>query len=231
MERVFGICRVTKYVAPAICSPAQVFADRVVVFAESSLGLFALLCSSLHEAWVRKNASTFETRLTYTPTDAFETLPHPSVGLTELDLLGVQYAEQRERFCSLQKVGLTDFYNAFHDPLRQDASLVSMRELLVQIDHALLALYGWRDLDPAHDFHAVAALPANDRTRFTISEAARLEVLRRLAALNRQRYREEQEAAQSLQAALEERSAPRKRAGRPAAKKSAAPAAQTPLFD
>jgi hypothetical protein len=56
-------------------------------------------------------------------------------------------------------------------------------------------------------------------------------VLRRLAALNRQRYREEQEAAQSLQAALEERSVPRKRAGRPVAKKTATTSEQTHLFD
>ncbi len=39
-------------------------------------------------------------------------------------------------------------------------------------------------------------LPENDRVRFTISEAARIEVLRRLSELNRQHY--EEEVAQGL---------------------------------
>ena len=38
-------------------------------------------------------------------------------------------------------------------------------------------------------------LPENDRIRFTISETARLEVLRRLSRLNRERWQAEQDAA------------------------------------
>jgi hypothetical protein len=41
----------------------------------------------------------------------------------------------------------------------------------------------------------VPYLPENDRIRFTISESARLEVLRRLSRLNRERWQAEQEAA------------------------------------
>ena len=51
--------------------------------------------------------------------------------------------------------------------------------------------YGWDDLVLDHDFHELPYLPENDRVRFTISELARLEVLDRLADLNRQRYEEE----------------------------------------
>lgn len=58
-----------------------------------------------------------------------------------------------------------------------------------------------------------------------------LEVLRRLSALNRQRYQEEQDAARSLEATQSERLTLRKRAGRPAAKKAAAPSAQPQLFE
>jgi hypothetical protein len=39
----------------------------------------------------------------------------------------------------------------------------------------------------------VPYLPETDRVRFTISEPARLEVLRRLSELNRQRYQDEVE--------------------------------------
>ena len=231
LARVFAISRVTKFVAPAVCLPSQVFADRVVLFADEDFAVFALLCSSLHEVWVRKNASTFETRLTYTPTDAFETLPQPEVGLGQLADLGARYAKAREEFCTRHQFGLTDFYNGFHDSARTDPELQSLRMLLQEIDSTLLTAYGWSDLRLDHAFHEVTSLPANDRLRFTVSEAARLECLRRLAELNRQRCREEQAAAQSLQAAQAELVTPRRRPGRPAAKRTAAPIAQTHLFD
>lgn len=231
LERVFAICRVTKFVAPAICQPHQVFADRVVIFTADDLGLFGLLCSSLHEAWVRKNASTFETRQTYTPSDAFETLPLPPGGFDSIAGLGRVYADTRAAFCCQQSLGLTDFYNAFHDPELHDAQLAALRTVLADIDRALLAAYGWADLDPEHGFHEISSLPANDRVRFTISEAARLEVLRRLSALNRQRHQEEQEAAQSLQGAPSRPTAPRAGTGRPAANRAAAQSAQATLFE
>ena len=45
---------------------------------------------------------------------------------------------------------------------------------------AVLACYGWEDLNPGHDFYQ------NDRgqTRYTLSPAARREVLARLVGLN-----------------------------------------------
>ena len=52
---------------------------------------------------------------------------------------------------------------------------------------------GSRALDQylEHGFHDVNYLPWSDRVRFTISDRARLEVLRRLSELNHQRYEEE----------------------------------------
>lgn len=229
-ERVVACSLVSKHLAPAVCSPATVFSHATGVFATDSWSDFALLCSSVHEVWARKNSSSLESRLRYLPSEILETFPWPSGSMSQLATLGELFNRQRSQWCSSQG-GLTMFYNALHDPGRTEPQLTSLRELMVQIDVELLEAYGWSDLSAEHGFHEVAYLPANDRVRFTLSEAARLEVLRRLAALNRQRYREEQEAAQSLQAALEERSAPRKRAGRPAAKKTATTSGQPQLFD
>lgn len=69
-----------------------------------------------------------------------------------------------------------------------------MRKLHREIDLAVARAYGWDRLDLEHGYHAVPYLPENDRTRFTISETARVEVLQRLSALNRQRYEHEVEA-------------------------------------
>lgn len=230
-ERVLACSLHSKHLAVAACSPETVFSHALGVFAMSGWGDLALLCSSVHEVWARKNSSSLETRLRYLPSEIYETLPRPLTLGEALANLGERFAAGRADWCRANESGLTDFYNALHNPTRDDAALSSLREVLIQIDRELLATYSWSDLSPEHGFHEVASLPANDRTRFTISEAARLEVLRRLSALNRQRYQEEQNAARSLDAAQALRSAPRKRAGRPAAKKTAAPSPQPQLFD
>jgi hypothetical protein len=54
------------------------------------------------------------------------------------------------------------------------------------MDAAVAAAYGWHDLDLGHGFHET-----KQGTRYTISEAARREVLDRLLALNHARYAEE----------------------------------------
>jgi hypothetical protein len=82
-------------------------------------------------------------------------------------------------------------HNRFHDPSDDDVRIVAMRELHREMDLAVARAYGWDDLDLEHGFHEVPYLPENDRVRFTISERARREVLRRLSELNRQRYEEE----------------------------------------
>jgi hypothetical protein len=71
-------------------------------------------------------------------------------------------------------------YNLFHDPACSDPDILRLRELHAEMDRAILACYGWEDLDPAHAFYP------NDRgqMRFTISPEARREVLARLVGLN-----------------------------------------------
>ncbi len=63
---------------------------------------------------------------------------------------------------------------------------MKLRELHIGMDNAVEAAYGWEDLDLGHDFHET-----NQGVRFTLSEAARSEVLDRLLALNHERYAEE----------------------------------------
>ena len=69
-----------------------------------------------------------------------------------------------------------------------------MRKLQREIDEAVRDAYGWSDIDLGHGFHEVGYLPANDNVRYTISEPARIEILKRLSALNRQRWEEEEAA-------------------------------------
>jgi hypothetical protein len=79
-----------------------------------------------------------------------------------------------------RKLGLTKTYNLFHSTDCTDADILRLRELHAQIERAILACYGWQDLDPQHGFYQ------NDRgqTRFTVSPEARRELLKRLLELN-----------------------------------------------
>jgi hypothetical protein len=62
------------------------------------------------------------------------------------------------------------------------------------MDETVKEAYGWTHLDLGHDFHEVPYLPENDRVRFTVSEPARLEILKLLLDLNEERHRQEVEA-------------------------------------
>jgi hypothetical protein len=69
--------------------------------------------------------------------------------------------------------------------------IIELRRLHVELDTAVRDAYGWQDLPLDHDFYEVETLPENDRIRYTISPAARKELLKRLLELNHKRAAEE----------------------------------------
>ena len=197
MGRVLACSRVSKTGAFSFLSNDWVYSDAVVVFAMDDDADFSVMQSSIHEVWARKYSSSLETRLRYTPTDVFETLPFPDSGMqSSLGRLGDAYHLLRANIMDDEGIGLTKLYNRFHNADERDAQIDELRDLHRQIDEAVSEAYGWTDLYLEHDFHKIGYLPENDNIRFTISEKARIEVLRRLARLNKERY--EEEIAQGL---------------------------------
>lgn len=73
-------------------------------------------------------------------------------------------------------------------------SLLELRRLHVALDNTVRDAYGWQSLDLRHDFYELEILPENDRVRYTISPAARKEVLQQLLALNHERAKADQSA-------------------------------------
>ena len=118
------------------------------------------------------------------------------------------------------ELGLTSLYNELHDPENTSPEIHAIRDTHSEIDRAISKVYGWDDLDLGHSFHAVPYLPEKDHIRFTISEPARIEVLRRLAELNRQRY--EKEVAQGLHGKTSSKGSTRKLGTRAPAKQTKA---------
>jgi len=74
------------------------------------------------------------------------------------------------------------------------AGIIKLRQLLVEMDQAVLEAYSWSDIQLKHDFYEVDYLPENDRVRYTIHPDARREVLKRLLELNHKVHEEEVEA-------------------------------------
>jgi hypothetical protein len=126
--------------------------------------------------------------------------------------LGEHYHEHRRALMLALWLGLTDLYNLFHtrdltpeqvakvskkEPQEAEAGyqgILELRRLHRQLDEAVRDAYGWGvagsagpALDLGHDFHEVETLAENDRVRYTISPAARKELLKRLLAENHRR--------------------------------------------
>jgi hypothetical protein len=106
----------------------------------------------------------------------------------ELERVGQRYSMLRDEIRREDSIGLTDLYNRFHDPRDTSERMKDFRELHHEMDLAVLRAYGWTDVDIALDFREVGYLPANDRVRLTVSEAARAELLKRLTELNLERH-------------------------------------------
>ena len=200
MERVLAVTRVSKTLAFSFVSAGMVFSDATVAFSLNGYDDFAILQSGVYAAFAWQHASRLKSDLRYSPTDALEPFAFPDVKGSEEEIrlteLGSSYDQARRDWMLAEDQGLTKLYRLYHDTGDTEPRIANMRDLHREIDLAVARAYGWDDLDLGHGYHEVPYLPENDRVRYTISEPARIEVLRRLAELNRQRY--EEEVAQGL---------------------------------
>lgn len=187
LDRVLAISRVSKYFAPIWVSPRQIISEGAVIFVLSHSSSFALLQSSLHKAWTLKFMGTLETRPRYIPGDCFETFPFPqedpSLPVQKLEDVGDNYHKHRRHLMLSRKIGLTSAYNLFNNPKCKEKDVVRLRELHVYLDMSVAAVYGWDDLNFGHDFFETPW-----GLRYTLSEQASREILKRLFDLNQQRY-------------------------------------------
>jgi hypothetical protein len=189
LKRVLVRSRVSNLNSIAFVSPDIVFSEAMVVFASDKDEVFAVLQAAPHTAWLSQYASSMRTDVRYTPSDCFDTFPFPGL-TTQLAEIGQRYHEHRRQVMLARQEGLTDTYNRLNDREQAPNDIQTLRDLHVEMDNAVAAAYAWADLDLGHGFHET-----KQGLRFTISEAARREVLARLLKLNHERYAEEQKQA------------------------------------
>jgi hypothetical protein len=179
-SEVLATAMVTKFVSFRRVPTSNVYTHKTIILFMYGWDEFAVLQSSLHQEWAAWSCGTLGTStVSYSTSSALETWPMPKfIPSQSLGGIGENYHNLREEFLKNNSIGLTQFYNFFHNPEYTDPWIITFRELHRKMDVAVLETYGWTDLNPDHGFHEVPYLPMNDRRRFTLSEDARLAILR-----------------------------------------------------
>lgn len=197
LEKALVIARVSSTNAFTFVSTDQVFDCALIVIASDDFGLFAVLQSSIHFAYAWQHGGKMKSDLRYSPTMCLATFPFPrQEGLESVRPIGKSFSDKRQDLLKQRGWGLTRLANSLNDPSCDDSDIQGIRSLFNQLNQRVLDVYGWSDIELKHGFHLVDYLPEGRNLRYTICESARLEVLRRLSELNRQRY--EEEVAQGL---------------------------------
>jgi hypothetical protein len=209
LQRAFAVALTTKHLSFSAIPSNVICTHALAVLTTDRWDLYAVVQSTFHEVWARKYSGALETRLRYSPSDCFETFAFPEdlwqTANPGLAVVGARYHEHRKSLMLSLWIGLTDIYNLFHardltsakvakvsKKSAEEAALgyeglLELRRLHVELDIAIRDAYGWQNLPLDHEFYEVETLAENDRVRYTISPAARKEVLRRLLVLNQAR--------------------------------------------
>ncbi|MGL5863691.1 MAG: Eco57I restriction-modification methylase domain-containing protein, partial [Phycicoccus sp.] len=184
LDEVLAIARVSKTVMPVRVARGMVMSEQLVVFATGSFGDQAVLSSSLHQAWAIKYGSGMRNDPRYTPSDVFETFARPELN-PELERVGRVLDDERREVMLRRDLGLTRLYNLVNDPALPDTvdpDVARMRAIHCELDEVVAAAYGWGDVPLEHGFHTYRQM-----TRWTVSPAARVELLDRLLEENHRR--------------------------------------------
>ncbi len=165
----------------------RIFSHGLYVFPLSSYGFFACLQSRIHETWARLLSGSLEDRLRYSASDCFETFPFPpesAIGKnSDVEEAGRVLYETRANLMVTRQEGLTTTYNQLKDSEVSDVE--ELRRLHLAMDRAVLAAYGWQDIEPPPFTY-----PVSDGDWMAIG-AFEDEIIDRLFALNIERAAEE----------------------------------------
>jgi len=184
LPEVLVIARVSKTVMPLRVATGPVPSEACVVFATGSYSDQAALSSSLHQLWAITYGSGMRNDPRYTPSDVFETFPRPEA-TDRLEHIGRALDQERREVMLRRDLGLTKLYNLVNDAevsAPADKDVARLRELHVELDSAVLDAFGWSDVRTGHGFHSFRKMG-----RWTVSPAARVEIIDRLLEENHSR--------------------------------------------
>lgn len=161
------------------------FAHGLELFLTDDLSILATLQSSFHEYWARLTSGSIGVTTRYTASKCLATFPFPLIASKDASAVAKEILELRNE---LMAAGMSTnaAYARFHSPTDKTEKIDRLRRLHIDLDQAVCQSYGWSSLNFEHDYYET-----RQGIRFTISEAARRQVLDRLLSLNHQRHAEE----------------------------------------
>lgn len=140
-SRFIAGTRVGKRVLFIWCEPDWRPSDATNMFVLDSDYAMGVLTSRIHADWAAKKSSTFEDRIRYTPSSAFETFPWPQASDGQREQIG-SFARElvglRATLCAEHEIGLTTLYNRV-----DDGAFDALRSLHHHLDLAVLDAFGW----------------------------------------------------------------------------------------
>ncbi|NBB78784.1 MAG: hypothetical protein GVY36_04970 [Verrucomicrobia bacterium] len=199
--------------------------NKLVAIAHSDAWMLGVLSSRVHVAWAMANRSNLGVGNdpVYVKTRCFETFPFPELNDAQKAEIG-NIAEKLDAHRKRQleghpKLTMTGLYNVL-EKVRSEATLTPkektiyddglvavLRELHDELDAAVLAAYGWEDIEEAEGFMtgghvydfstgeiAILHVSSEEQFRQVMAEQKNCieqELLTRLVELNRQRTAEE----------------------------------------
>lgn len=184
LNEVLAIARVSKTVMPLRIDAHVIPSEATTIFATDSFADQAVLSSALHQLWAITYGSTMRADVRYTPSDVFGTLPRP-IPTDALAAIGRTLDTERREIMLRRQLGVTKLYNLVNDPEITDSTdpdIARLRRIHADLDQAVMSAYGWDDLALDHGFHTYRQMQ-----RWTVSPAARVEILDRLLEENHRR--------------------------------------------
>jgi hypothetical protein len=164
-----------------------VYSNAVIVVLSDEEAMWGVLNSSIHELHTYSYSTRMKTDIRYIPSACFGFFPLPDKSrLGVIEATAKLYSESRKNVRFSKNWNLRELYQNFHNHKINDKAVVNLRGLHIDLDRSVAKSYGWSDISLSHGFHETT-----QGMRFTLSESARLEVLRRLLELNHQRYQNE----------------------------------------
>lgn len=189
--------KLSKHFSVVFGNPQFIYSEKAKVFDFQSYSAFSILQSTLHSWWALVWGSTTGETPAYVGSACFDTFPFPDIfasngildSTLELDTLkdiGERYYAHRDEVIKKSGRGLTVVYNKFHLASEMAQEIKILRDIHVEMDNAVLSVYGWDDIKTDHHF-----FKTRYGDRFTLSEAKRTEILHRLIALNARMHKNE----------------------------------------
>lgn len=195
LKKVIAMCQTAKYQGFIVLENNFIFDQKAVIIASESYSKFAVLQSKIHEMWALFLGSSLGETPVYTPSDCYETFPFPLNELgSELESIGLLYHKERDKIMIEKEIGITDFYNDFHNIEVQSKDFIEFRSLQKRLDESVLKAYGWNDIKLEYQFvsESESEHEMSDKNwRFKFSEEVHDDILARLLRLNQEVFENE----------------------------------------